>query len=270
MKNHFIFILILILFYSNIFSQDFEVAPVKIIFSVDPGSKQEKTLSIKNHSNIKQDFLITVEDYIVDKYGNKQSLPKNSTKNSAADWLSLSSSFFSINPNESVEVNVTMTPPGDNWATRWAYIYVQTTKERTAFNSDKKSTQTGVVLNGRIGIQVIRSAQVKFDPVGKISELKEIEENNIGNRVFTALVNNNGPTIFDAKITFLAADLNTAKEIEFTPIFVEVYPGFVREITFTLPDNLPAGEYSLAAILDYGSKLSLEGTRLQKKLIIIR
>ncbi len=250
-------------------SQDFEVAPVKMYFKVDGGSKQMKKLTIKNHSSIKQQYVIVTEDFIIDKYGNKKTLPKNSTKSSCAEWLTFSQFFFDINPNESIEVDVTMSPPSGDMSSRWAYMYVQTATERTAFDADKESTRTGINLSARIAIQVFRSTKVKQEPKGIIEQLREDTEDTDGGRVFTALIKNTGSTIFNSKVTILAANLTTGEETEITKIETEVYPGFSREIKFKLAKTLPKGEYSLVAILDYGSKTSLEGTRLNKKLIIL-
>lgn len=271
MKNIFLIIVALFILKSDYLNaQDFEVAPVKMFFTVDPGSKQVKKLIIKNHDSMKQQFVITTEDFIVDKFGMKQTLPKNSTKSSCADWLSFSEVFFDIEPNGIVEVDVTMTPPSGDYSSRWAYAYVQTASERTAYDADKKATRTGVNLSGRIGIQIFRNTKVPMEPKGKISELKEISEQGDNERVFKVQVQNVGPTIFESKVTFIAANLETGEEIEFPSLEIEVYPGSSREIEYILPNTLAPGEYSLAAILDYGSKTTLEGTRLNKTLIILK
>jgi hypothetical protein len=41
-----------------------------------------------------------------------------------------------------------------------------------------------------------------------------------------------------------------------------MYPKSSRKVELELPNTLPKGTYSLAAILDYGSKTNLEGTQI--------
>ena len=77
-----------------------------------------------------------------------------------------------------------------------------------------------------------------------------------------------GKNIAQCKVTFIASNLNTAEEFEFDPIFFASYPGFPHEVKFKLPNTLPEGKYSLAALLDYGKDLTIEGIRLNKILII--
>ncbi len=48
---------------TTVLSQDFEVSPVKLFFNADPGSTQIKTVTVKNHTNKTQSFLLSVGDF---------------------------------------------------------------------------------------------------------------------------------------------------------------------------------------------------------------
>ena len=53
------------------FSQDFEVAPVLVSFDANPGENQIQTLTLRNHSNEKQKFVLNLADYTVNEEGAK-------------------------------------------------------------------------------------------------------------------------------------------------------------------------------------------------------
>ena len=251
----------------QVLSQDFEVAPVKMNFKVDPEESQTKILSIKNHSNFRTSFTISFADFIIDKYGKKQAIEKNSTKTSCADWITPEKTFFDINPNEQVQIKITMHPPTDDYSARWALMYVQTVHEKTSFDVDE-GFGAGARISGRISVEIYREPASPLKPKLKIKDLRETAGEDSLYRYFTADVINIGKNIAKCKVTFIASNLNTAEEFEFDPVYFESYPGFPHEVKFKLPDTLPSGKYSLVALLDYGKNITIEGTRLNKILII--
>ncbi len=257
------------LLFSNLFSQDFEVAPVKMIFTIDPSETQTKVLTIKNHSNFKTSFNIVFEDFIFDKDGKKITLEKNSTKTSCTDWITPEKTFFDINPNESVNLKITIHAPEGDYTTRWAMMHVQTVREKTSFDVDKSGIGAGVNLSGRIAVQIFRYPATKKEPNVNIKNLIEVPNPEGGERTFTTIINNEGTIIANCKVIFIASDLNSGEEIEFDPIFFDSFPGYKREIQFTLPSTIPPGKYSFAALLDYGKTTTIKGTRLKKTLLIL-
>lgn len=250
-------------------SQDFEVAPVKMNFKVDPEESQTKILSIKNHSNFRTSFTISFTDFVIDKNGRKQAIEKNSTKTSCTEWITSEQTFFDINPNEQVQVKITMQPPVDDYSTRWALMYIQTVTEKTSFDVDE-GIGAGVRLSGRIAVEVYRDPVIRLKPKLKIKDLREISDIDSTHRYFTADVVNIGKNIAKCKVSFIASDLNTAEEIEFDPVYFNSFPGFMREVKLKLPNTIPSGKYSLAVLLDYGKDITIEGTRLNKPLIVLQ
>jgi len=256
-------------FINTISSQDFEIAPVKMEFKVNPEESQTKILSIKNHANFKTSFTISFADFIIDKNGNKQAVKKNSTRTSCTDWITPGKTFFDINPNEQLQIKITMQPPADDFTTRWALMYVQTVKEQTSFDVDKSSIGAGINLSGRISVDIFREPETPLEANLKIKDLREQKNENNEGRTFVADILNLGKNIANCKITFIASDLNTAEEIEFEPIRLISYPGFDREVKFELPSTMPPGKYSFVALLDYGKTTTIKGTRLKKTLLIL-
>ncbi len=267
-RNNLFFTVLFLLFSLALKSQDFEVAPVKMNFKVDPEESQTKILSVKNHSNFRTSFSISFADFIIDKNGRKQAIERNSSKTSCTEWITPEKTFFDINPNEQIQIKITMQPPVDDYTTRWALMYIQTVHEKTSFDVDE-GIGAGVRVSGRIAVEIYREPVMPLVPKLKIKDLREVSDIDSTHRYFTADVINTGKTIAKCKVTFIASDLNTAEEIEFDPIFFNSFPGFLREVKFKLPNTIPSGKYSLAVLLDYGKDITIEGTRLNKPLIIL-
>lgn len=249
-------------------AQDFEIAPVELNFRLDPGEKEEKFISVTNHSSFTQEFQLTKADYSVGIDGQRNLMDAGSSENSCADWITFGEGFFSLEPNESRAISIGMEAPGGDYATRWAMVYVQTAQERTAFGADQGDLSAGVMISGRIGIKVFRYPVNPPKPELKIFNLRKDDEAAEGEFLYTVNIENSGASAANCKISFVALNLKTAEKESYKAGNLTVLPGGIRELSFELPGTLPPGEYVLSAILDYGDKNVLEGTRMRTKIII--
>jgi hypothetical protein len=249
-------------------AQDFEIAPVELNFRLDPGDKEEKYISITNHSSFTQEFQLTKADFSVGIDGARTIMDAGSGENSCADWITFGEGFFSLEPNESRAISIGMEAPAGNYATRWAIVYVQTAEERTAFSADQDELSAGVMVSGRIGIKVFRYPLNSPKPQLKISSLRKDEESLPDEHLYAVNIENTGASVADCKVSFIALNLKTAEKHSYEGDQLRILPGSIRELSFTLPDTLPPGEYVLSAILDYGDKNVLEGTRMRTKIVI--
>lgn len=256
-----LFILILSGLNSQLISQDFEVAPAKIFFEAEPGQSQTIPVTITNHSNIKQAYIMELSDFIVNKEGQSVMMPASSTEHSLVNWLRINPPFIELNPNESRQIMLSIQAPTGDYTTKWANVFVKATTEQTAFNVDK-GTQTGLQVSPQIVIQVHQSPKSNVNYRMKISNLTEITSPNDTLRTFQAVIDNLGDKITQCKVILLAADLSTAKETIITEVKFSSYPDSQRIMKLIMKNILPAGKYALAAILDYGSRNNLEGTQL--------
>lgn len=243
------------------YSQDFEVAPVLMSFTANPGEIQKKEINLINHSSKPQQYNFKLSDYELDIEGNKKAVPLGTSKRSCSDWITLNPSIVELNPNQSATVEVLMAVPKDGFKTRWSMIYVEASKERSAFEADK-NLATGVVIIPRIVILVKQTPESNKNYKASISELKETTKPGIKLRSFEVKVSNTGDNIIEANVSLALANMETAKEEKFSPVKVTVYPDAVRIVKLQLPLELTNGKYALAAILDYGHRQALEGTQL--------
>jgi len=243
------------------FPQDFEVAPVLVSFDANPGENQTQTLTVRNHSNERQKFVLNLADYSLNEEGKKISQEAGSTNRSLVDWLTVNPSFVELNPNESIGVELIMTVPRTGFNTRWGMIQVEVAKERMAAEADKQLT-TGVIIVPRIVVLVKQSPRSNQNYKGSVTGLKEVERKQSEFRSFEATLSNTGDKILDAKVFLALANLETAEEKQFHPLSVSVYPDQQRKVVLSLPENPEPGQYALAFLMDYGHRAPIEGAQI--------
>lgn len=246
---------------SFVFSQDFEVAPVVLNFTANPGEIQQATVTIRNHANIKQGYTFNFGDFEIDAEGNKKRMPAGTSSRSCANWITVNPSFIELNPNEEREVTVIMTVPKDGNSSRWGMIYVQASDEQSE-NPVDKQLATGIKVVPRIVILVNQSPTINNNYKAEIANLVEVTAPEDSLKTFNVTVTNTGDKIIEANVGLVLANLETAAEQKFPTSMMRVYPGEKRTFTLTLPNNLGSGKHALAAILDYGHGTNLEGTQL--------
>lgn len=243
------------------FSQDFEVAPVLVAFDANPGENQMQTLTLRNHSNEKQAFVLNLADFTVNEEGAKISSAAGSTDRSLMDWIAINPSLLELNPNEAASINLVMTVPRTGFSTRWGMIQVEVAKEQVAADADKQLA-AGVLVVPRIVVLVKQSPRSNQNFEGNVSGLREVENPNSEFRSFEAVLTNTGDKILDARAFIALANLQTAEEKQFNPMSVSIYPEQKRKLTLTLPEHLEPGQYALAFLLDYGHRSAIEGAQI--------
>ncbi len=261
-KRIIFFVFFAIITGNHLIAQDFELAPAKLLYSAEPGENQSKTISVKNHGSKKQSFLFAIYDYIPSENGGKNVLPPNTTKRTCANWLNINPSFFDLNPGEEKTITVTMMVPSNEYMSAWCMLYVQPVQEQTAANV-AKGISAGMKLAGRIGITVNQTPKSNTNQQVKIYNLKEIPATKQGTLTFSGAIDNLGESITSCKTFMLVTNLETLEEKKYSEMELETFPKNTREVVFTIPELLPKGIYSIAAIVDYGSKTSLEGAEIR-------
>ncbi len=260
-KSSFIFIICFFSLIGLAKGQDFEVSPVKLYFSAEPGENQTKTISVKNHGNSKISMLVSLGDFVPSENGEKKMLPPNTTKRSCANWLNINPSFFDLNPGEERTISVTILVPTSESTSAWCMLYIQPAKEQTAFGADK-TVSTGLMVTGRIAVQVFQTPKSNMNQLVKVYNLKEIPSDNDKVKKYAVTLDNLGEKINTCKVYLILSDIKTAEEKQYPPIEVETYPKSTRDVILELPSDIPPGQYALAAVVDYGSKNNLEGTQI--------
>jgi hypothetical protein len=260
--GNFLLLVLITFFATDCFAQDFEVAPVRLDFTAEPGENQTKTINVKNHSNRKATFIISINDYLPGSDGKREMMPPNTTRRSAANWLNINPSFFELNPGDQIPIQVSMLVPGDEYGAAWCMLYIQPTREQTSWDADK-ALGAGVMVSGRIGVAVYQSPTSNANHSVKVTSIQEITKEGDANRKFSATLDNLGDKVTKCKVHLIASNIMTAEEKQFPSFEVETYPKMTRNVEVELPaGELPPGQYALAVIVDYGPRFALEGAQL--------
>ena len=245
----------------NLYSQELEVTPGTLMFKTNPGSSQTQQIFVRNKAKTEQSFVFNLGDWLTDEQGEVKYLAPGTTARSCADWITVSPSLVTLQPNESVKVNVTMLVPNDNSSTKWSVLFVQSAVEKTGAKAIDKDVQMGLKVAARIAIPIYQSPDVNQLYKGTINGLTETV-NDDGTRTYKTQVINTGDKILDCKVYFTVSNLDNAEETNSNPIEFSLLPESNKNIEFTTDKPLAKGRYSVAAVLDYGYNDELEGVQL--------
>ena len=260
--SKFLILLSLILIGNISLAQDFEVAPVKLDFHIEPGENQTKTINVKNHGNQKVTYMVVLADFIPSSDGKRQIMPPSTTRRTAANWLNINPSFFELNPGDQMPVQVTMLVPGDEYGAVWCMLYIQPTREQSSWSVDK-ALGAGVMVTGRIGVVVHQSPNSNTNHSVKVTGLKDDGTDENGKRNFTATIDNLGDKISMCKVHLVVSNIQTNEEKQYPPVEIETFPKMSRTVELSLPtEDLTTGQYAIAVIVDYGPRFALEGAQI--------
>ena len=251
-------------------SQDFEVSPVNFLFNASPGNMQSRTVVITNHSNNASNFNLRVEDYDINEEGQRRTCPRGTVRYSCSNWISVSPSLITIDPNSQGMVKITMSVPADGLESRWAQIVVSEAHERTSMGADN-GTSAGVVLSAEIVIDVEQTPKDYVDANAVLSSFVELESNpdDPDSRSFSVVVDNKGKTIMNGMLYVIAANMDNLSEFDIMKRNVRIMSGSTRKFRLDLgPGTLPPGTYDFTCLFDMGPSFPLKGIRLKNPVTV--
>ena len=252
--------IIVMFFIGNITAQELEVSPGKLIFNANPGSSQTQQVSVRNRASKEQSFIFNLGDWLTDEKGETKYFKPGTIPRSCADWITVSPSLITLQPNESAKINVTMLVPNDNSSTKWAVMFVESAVEQTGPQAVDKGMKMGMTLSARIAIPIFQSPSSNNFYKATIEGLTESVQDST--RVYNTKVINLGDKILNCKVYFTFSNLVTADEITSDPIEFSLLPESNKDVKYTLSQPLEKGKYSVAAVLDYGHSDELEGVQI--------
>jgi hypothetical protein len=133
--------------------------------------------------------------------------------------------------------------------------------EQTGAKAIDKDVQMGMTLSLRIAVPVYQSPSSNTFYKGTLEGLTEtIAED--GKRTYETKVINLGDKILNCKMYFTISNLETGEELTSDPIEFSLLPETSKDVAYEFEQVLEKGQYSVAAILDYGYNDELEGIQL--------
>lgn len=242
-------------------AQELEVTPGRMMYEVNPGSSQTQQVFVRNKGNTEQSYVFNLADWLTDENGEVKYFEPGTINRSCAEWITVTPSVVTLQPNESARVNVTMLVPNDDMSTKWAMLFVESAKEQTGPKAIDKDVQMGLTVSARIAVPVYQSPPSNTLYKGTIEGLTQTADDQ-GNMMFESQVINLGDKILNCKVYFTIMNLDNAEETVSEPIEFSLLPESSKMVEYVPEKELKKGNYSVTAILDYGFNDELEGVQL--------
>ena len=180
---------------------------------------------------------------------------------SSADWVTLSHNAVTLEPEESVEVVMTLTTPSDYSGQYWCILMAES---REVVIGDVSGTQ--VIARPSVGLKVFVSAPNTLAPLGEVTDIRAIGFNPL---MLEATFVNTGNV--QLVVTSEAQIVDRTGEVVRAFLFTEhgrdyfrILPGSTRRIVlvdYSGAPRLPDGIYQAIVSFDFGGDSLIVGAR---------
>ena len=263
-------------------SSGISVTPSSIRFNAKPGATTSKQVKVTNDTKKPFKFQTGFSDFQMDRNGKPQGIKASESKYSLSKWISVSPSYFDLNPGESKTITVTIDVPNSDTANiaAWTILMIDQAIERAPLDANKggKTISMGITPSFGFGVYIYQNPpNVKTTSV----EIKNFVYNDGKNMKVNKSANDKDAKPASPKKGLTMEVFNTGDGIGFCSSYVEltnkatgkqerlpvrqytILPGFKRDFVYPLPEKIEPGSYSAVGILDFGSKESIEAMELE-------
>jgi len=244
-------------------------------FGISPGETAIDAVTIVNSSNVPQTVTIEPVDWVPVGSGTQNYLPPGTLDRSLASWLSFWPSEATIEPGESVEVQVELSTPARAEGCYWGMLFVKLAGSASPGGADETSSAVGmqVILGvavyadcggGQPQGRIVNFLSAPADPVRQLLFILEFEDTGITRLDPTGridIIDANGLTVRQLPLSEFVSLPGTRQKLEMPltrPPTDAVRP---EGTAFEGDPPLPPGRYLAIAIIDYGGD-ALVGAQL--------
>lgn len=193
----------------------------------------------------------SVVDWKLTPDGDYQYAEAGTEKSSCAKWIQLNPPEFNVAPKKSVRVRYSITPTETLTDERRAMIFFASRPIPV-----KGENKMGLLVATRMGCKVFVSPAQSLAKNGVLSDM---ELQNTPRQRVRVSVQNPGAATFRATGTLQISDEAGTIVAQGALKSAQVVPQAERNLWFELPAPLPAGNYSIKAVVDYGAKQNIGG-----------
>jgi hypothetical protein len=230
------------------------ISPPRWEIEVEPGGHVEGSFAVTGAAD--RDFRVKIyfQDWVFNRRGEVEFLPTVGPR-SVVSWLQIEPAEMIIPAGEERIFRIFgAVPPETAGGDYWSGFFVETVPEVPQEGS-------GMVVTGRVGGGVFLTVRGEAEKAGRIKDFTVEWENGLSGRV---LFVNSGVTQLHPSGRVEIRDSRGKTVKRFSLPETVVLPGGEREMVFAEAMSLPAGDYVVLAILDYGSKKLLGAQALLK------
>lgn len=259
-KKHIIYLSlsVLVLVSPAVMAQRINVNPTILSYNVNPGGISTQIITITNLSDKKQNYQLTLGDWIRDSIGGHKYFQPGALVRSCSKWITFDNSVVEIEPQKSRDVRITLTVPSDPKIAnemKWSMIFIQNVLEQTGDDSKGAKMKATIREVYRIGIHVY---QTPLALNKKEARAVSLEADKVEKNIYNFSLVNTGMAMLECKARLLLTNLTNGAEIKLDELEFPVFPEGKRIVKLQIPPTVPKGKYSMLAILEYDPDMPLE------------
>lgn len=263
-----IWLLFFVFYMTTTESQSISVSPSILDFHVPSGSTETKTISIENKSSKKMSFQVYLIDWLRDSIGGHQYYKPDTLPQSCAKMVFFNPTYLEIDSGKTGKIEVRMHPPetASNTTMKWAMLAIESIPDYSEYSKDsvkKKELKSVIVTVIQVGVHIYQTPPAA---VAKAVDGVRLIVDSAHKGFVYFYMKNTGQVMLNCKAHLELTSLSTGEEIKTDDVVFPVFPGGFRRVQLNLPKELKHREYSLIAILDYGSDMPLEA--VQKNIVL--
>jgi hypothetical protein len=236
-----------------------EVKPVTMEFSVTPGSSVTRKVFITNSLLEKTQFTAYVNDWRRDTIGSHVFGEPGKDPRSCAASITIDKPFFELEPGQREELTITLQEPIDsirNAQMSWCMLFIETVKEKKIGGAT--GFKTTIANRYRVGVHIYQTPPGVTDKEVQLLKIEQLPTE----KKYRLICQNTGKTQLQCSGYIELFSLQDGSKIRLPSQEFPLFPEQVRYLTFTLPEQLAKGKYTLTGIIDAGSDVTLEAGQL--------
>ena len=179
--------------------------------------------------------------------------------------MSATPSFFELEPGKSQDVQVVLDLPNLPEANKvkWGTMILKLAKERNdAGKNSKEGVGMGLLETFQFVVHIFQTPPGVTFRQCEITTFQEITGPADPGRKLMLIARNTGETILDCASYLEFTNLKTGYELRTKPTAFTILPGGGRQVKFSVPTDLPRGQYTVTAVVDIGSKEAVQAAEM--------
>lgn len=241
------------------------VSPSSMFLRVKPGTSALKEINVTNDTPNKYKFFVTFNDFEMGTNGKPIAVKPGEGKYALSKWINISPTYFELEAHKKQKIRLTVSPPDNDEGYRaaWTMVVIDQAIDRPKLDvtPSEQLLAFGVTTSIAFGVYIYQNPpNVKINNV-EITQFTLNEAD--GKRKIHIEVKNVGDGIGQCIVYIEYSNLNTGLSERLPNTRFTILPQFDRIFDFALPDSLAKGNYSVAGVLDFGSKEEIKSAELE-------
>ena len=247
------------------------VSPSSLRFNVGPGGSKTLKLTMTNDTKKLEKFKLSFADFDMDTHGKTTTLPVNQySKYGLSHFVSATPSFIELKPGEKKQIEITLKIPNDELLNKamWSILMIDEAEERkfiTPPKGNENQMSMGVIPIFGFGVYIYNNPpNVKINKV-EITNFTYKKETKEGNEIRHVVIKakNTGDGIGFCSSYIELTNLSNGEQKRLLVKRFTILPTQERDFDYQLPKDLAPGRYSIAGVLDFGSKEEIEAAEME-------